>query len=228
MRVQKELTAQQIRDLVGVNDPTILEIGCNDGTDTLKFLEAMPNATIHCFEPDPRAIARFKEIVGDNPQVSFNPTALSNYTGQANFYGSSGRPPDTSRKAGAPDCCWLPEWDLSGSLCTPTGHLKRCPWVIFPEDRVYEVEVITLDDWLYFHGEILRIDFIWMDVQGAEALVLQGATRALEITRFLYTEFSDTPLYEGQVCLKELQEVLPDFESLGVYGENILLENKQE
>jgi hypothetical protein len=36
-----ELNGKNIRDLVGRDDPTILEIGCNDGTDTLLFLEAI-------------------------------------------------------------------------------------------------------------------------------------------------------------------------------------------
>src|ERR1700676_4003626 len=55
------LKQEGIKGLVGKQDPTILEIGCNDGNDTMAFLRAMPQAKIFCFEPDPRAIARFRK-----------------------------------------------------------------------------------------------------------------------------------------------------------------------
>src|ERR1700734_4400073 len=56
------LTHEAIAALVGKPDPVILEIGCNDGTDTLALLRVMPQASFHCFEPDARAIARFKKL----------------------------------------------------------------------------------------------------------------------------------------------------------------------
>jgi 2-O-methyltransferase len=55
------LTHEAIAELVKRPDPTILEIGCNNGSDTLSFLRVMPQAKIYCFEPDPRAIAHFKK-----------------------------------------------------------------------------------------------------------------------------------------------------------------------
>ena len=54
------ITHEDIAALIGETEPTILEIGCNDGTDTLKFLRVLPQASIYCFEPDPRAIEKFK------------------------------------------------------------------------------------------------------------------------------------------------------------------------
>jgi FkbM family methyltransferase len=163
-----ELNGKNIRDLVGRDDPTILEIGCNDGTDTLLFLEAMPRATIYCFEPDPRAIERFHKTVSDC-RATLIEAAVCCEDGEALFYGSSGRPPNRSRKPGAPRACWLPEWDLSGSLLQPTGHLAYCPWATFPQDRQYKVRTVRLDTWMEERPEISQIDFIWCDVQGAEA-----------------------------------------------------------
>ncbi len=220
-----ELVAENIRELVG-EAPIILEIGCNDGTDTMRFLAAMPGARIYCFEPDPRAIARFHTIVNDE-RAELYETALSCTDGTAVFYGSAGVPPETSRRSGAPHYCFLPEWDLSGSLQTPTGHLMRSPWVTFPSERQCTVQTMRLDTWLDRHAEITGIGFIWLDVQGAEAMVIQGAPAALSVTRFLYTEYSDTPLYEGQVPLIELQRLLPGFELLSVHGENALFKNRE-
>lgn len=223
----KELDAAGIREFVQTESPTILEIGCNDGTDTLKFLEAMPGARIYCFEPDPRAVKRFLETV-DDERVELTIGALSNTCGTATFYSSSGTPPEKSRNApNASHYCALPEWDLSGSLAKPTGHLSYSPWVTFPEDKQIEVAVETLDNWLLSHEEITTIDFIWMDVQGFEDYVIEGATEALEKTRYLYTEYSDKELYEGQQDLEGLKEMLPDFELLGTYGENALFQRQQ-
>ena len=49
------ITFKEIVDLVQSDTPVILEIGANDGTDTLEFCNAFPNGSIYCFEPDPRA-----------------------------------------------------------------------------------------------------------------------------------------------------------------------------
>src|SRR5438876_436268 len=58
------LTHAEIATLLAKSNPTILEIGCNDGGDTLAFLRLMPQAKLYCFEPDPRAIRRFKTNLG--------------------------------------------------------------------------------------------------------------------------------------------------------------------
>ena len=222
-----ELTAKDIHSLVGIDDPVLLEIGCNDGTDTLRFLEAMPQAGIYVFEPDPRAIVRYRETVDSTLGIQLAKTAISDVDGSAVFYGSSGVPPVQSRKPGATHYVFLPEWDLSGSLLKPTGHLARSPWVTFPEDRRYTVKTLRLDTWLEGHLEITEIDFIWCDVQGAEAAVIRGAQTALSVTRYFYTEFYDIPLYDGQVPLAELRRMLPSFDVVGIYGENALFKNRE-
>ena len=57
------LTAGEIRALVGRDDPVIIEIGANCGQTTVELLKAMPGVTIHAFEPDPRAIAKFRKLL---------------------------------------------------------------------------------------------------------------------------------------------------------------------
>ncbi len=220
----KELTADDIQGLVGTS-PLILEIGANDGTDTLKFLQAMPDATIYCFEPDPRAIARFKENVDDS-RITLIELAASNENGYGLFHGSSGRPPQQPNQS---HYCDLPEWDLSGSLFEPTGHLARSEWVTFPKDRQCQVKTTRLDTWLESHPEIERIDFQWIDVQGAESIVIPGAQEAMKRTQYCYFEFSDIELYRGDLPLEKLRPLFPGgveaWDLLGIHGENALLEN---
>lgn len=206
-----DMRPDEVAKFVTNPDPIILEIGCNDGTDTNLLLGQFPQGQIHCFEPDPRAIDRFSRTVHSN-RVYLNQVAVSDRDRTTTFYGSAGQP-----ESRANHYCRLPEWDLSGSLCKPTGHLKMSPWVTFPENRQYQVRTQRLDSWLIARPWIKEIDFIWTDVQGAEALLIQGAAEALKRTRYFYTEYYDTPMYEGQPNLKQLQAMLPGFELVAKY-----------
>jgi hypothetical protein len=87
------------------------------------------------------------------------------------------------------------------------------------------VPTLRLDDWCG-ENNIDRIDFIWMDVQGAEGDVIAGASRILKKTRFLYTEYSNNELYEGQLSLKQLLARLPLFDVLATYPGDVLLKNR--
>ena len=226
-RSKRDLTIEEVKDYIDSPEPVILEIGCNDGTDTNKLLEEFPEGQIHCFEPDPRAIARFETTVNHDPWswYALYEVAISDKDGKATFYGSSGRPPEHRRNLN--HYCQLDEWDLSGSLCKPTGHLEYSPWTTFPKDRQYQVATMKLDTWLLELPEILLIDFIWCDVQGAEAKVIAGGTETLKHTKYFYTEFYDMPLYEGQLPLAELEKLLPNFELLSVHGDNALFKNRE-
>ena len=205
------LTHEAIAALVGRPDPVILEIGCNDGTDTLELLRVMPQAAIYCFEPDARAIARFKELLGSNlEKVHLSEIAVSDRTGQINFHSSGGG----DRPGG---------WDLSGSIRRPKNHIKEYEWIKF--EKTVIVNTWRLDDWCAANG-VEHVDFIWMDVQGAEGDVIAGAPNILQKTRFLYTEYSNYELYEGQLSLKPLLALLPSFEVVTRYPGDVLLRNR--
>lgn len=206
------LTHGEIANLVGRPDPTIVEIGCNDGTDTLAFLEAMPMATIYCFEPDPRAILRFKQNLGSRfERVSFSEIAISDRNGTIAFHMSGSGPVPAEG------------WDASGSIRAPKYHLLDHPNVTF--GKIITVKTRTLDDWCAEHA-VTNIDFLWMDVQGAEGDVIAGAMETLRRTRFLYTEYSNNELYEGQLPLRRLLALLPSFKVLRRYPCDVLLRNR--
>lgn len=85
------ISTELVRHCLAREDPTILEIGCNDGTHTLWFLEMFESPRVYCFEPDPRAIARFKAKVGQRSNVQLTEIALSNQNGELIFYQSGGQ-----------------------------------------------------------------------------------------------------------------------------------------
>lgn len=195
------LDPQELRRLIGRSDPVILDIGCNDGTHTAMFLDLFDRARVYSFEPDPRARRRYQTVVND-PRAQLFATAVGAVDGVTSFYPSDG----------APAAEWaerMPEgWDCSGSIRKPKQHLEVHPWCRFGEE--IEVEVTRLDSWAIKQG-ITGVDFIWADVQGAEADLIEGARDTLRHTRFLYTEYSNRELYEGQSDLDRLLGMLPDF-----------------
>jgi len=211
--VDRPLKAEEIRNLVG-SEPVIVEIGSHEGTDTLRFLEAMPGARIYCFEPEQRAIARFKAIhhLDQHPQVTLYETAVADINGIDWFYPSTG-------KAGERE-----DWDFSGSLNKPTGHLSYSPEIKFKPP--IKVSCIRLDTWLASE-DVGWIDFIWADVQGSQRKLIAGGWQALTVTSYVYIECHRQPLYEQEPTQPELMRLLPGFHAITLYdGDNILFRNK--
>jgi hypothetical protein len=87
------------------------------------------------------------------------------------------------------------------------------------------VESVTLDTHCAQHN-INKIDFIWMDVQGAERDVFDGAKSILQKTRYIYTEFANSNDYDGQFNLEQLHNQLgANWEILENYGGDVLFKN---
>ena len=203
-----------IVSLVGRPDPVILDIGCNDGTHTNMFLSLFPGARVFCFDPEWRARKRFVVNVKDT-RAKLYATAVGAYDGQAAFYPSEG------------DGVLQPkDWDYSGSIRRPKNHLKVHPWCKFREHQ--PVSITRLDTWAqaYLVDDERIVDFIWADVQGAEIDLIQGGLATLGCTRYFFTEYSDGELYEGQVGLAKILQLLPDFEIVHQYPEDVLLRNR--
>jgi 2-O-methyltransferase len=208
-----QLSAAEIRQLVGKDDPVIIEVGANCGQTTVELLKAMPGATIFAFEPEPRAIAKFRDAIA-NPNVHLYECAIGAVNGTISFNQSSGAEhlPEYSKG-----------WDQSGSIRRPNSHLKVWPWVKF--EKQITVPITTLDAWSEQH-QISNADFIWADVQGAESDLVEGAAQFLKSSRYFYTEYSNDEWYEGQITLAELLKKLPDFDLVRRYAMDALFRNK--
>lgn len=215
-----EITDKLILECVDKPNPVILEIGCNDGSQTCWLAKMFEHGTIYCFEPEPRAIRRFKEKVGQHSNINLFEMALSDKNGELTFHQSAGHlnKKDHNNEE-------MPEgWDLSGSIKKPKLHLITHPSITF--DQSITVKTTTLDDWCNEHS-IEVIDFIWMDVQGAELDIFRGGKNALSKTRFIYTEYSNIEIYEGQATLPELLQHLKTFKIIMRYQNDVLLKNTQ-
>lgn len=172
--------------------PTIIEVGAHDGSTTLGLRRIFPRARILAFEPEPRAIAKFRSRP-ELRDVTLVECAVADRNGEATFYQCGGRPP-----AHAGD-----DWDGSGSIRAPTRAITAHPWMTF--DRQITVPVIRLDDALDRHG-IETIDLIWADVQGAEEDLIRGAFHTLKRTRLLYAECTEDEEYSGHRSARHLRD----------------------
>lgn len=157
-------------------NPVILDAGAHDGGDTLKTRQVWPNATIYAFEPLPELFNRLKENTKNFPNIHCYPLALSDKTGRAKFYIST---------SGS---------DCSHSLLAPKDHLKYHPDVLF--EKTTEVLVMNLDEWAKMNN-INKIDFMWLDMQGAEMQMLQAAPEILKTVSVIYSEVNFYEVYEG-------------------------------
>ena len=207
------------------SDSIIFEIGCHFGRDTKKILNITGSRNMHVFEAYPRNI-EYLQKNGINQICALNNLAVSDKKGKSIFHLSSGEPhPNFEDRDLVQN-----GWSLSSSLKMPIDHLSIHPWCKF--EKSLEVDTISIDEYCK-QNSIEKIDFIWMDVQGAEDLVFSGMKESKKFTKFIYTEYCEEgiELYEtspGKSKILEILgdgwEVLHDFGNTGS-GIDVLLKN---
>jgi FkbM family methyltransferase len=135
-------------------DDVILDIGANLGWYTAHLSKLMDIQHCHAFEPVPEIFNKLKkhcEINGVNPKVSLHQCALGDKNGTIELHTF-------------PD---LPHGHSSISTLGKTNYVTS------------HAPMFTLDGFINEH-KLDKIDFIKMDVEGAEALVLSGAEQLLK------------------------------------------------
>lgn len=183
------------KDLLNLFKPyqklVIYDIGSCEGEDSIKYSKLFPNARILAFEPLPdnqELIKKNLSRYGIN-RVELIPVALSDKKGTVDFHVSSGNPEGKSNND---------DWNFgnkSSSLLKPDKHLDVLPWVKF--DRVISVPTNTLQN-VSEELNISDIDFVHMDVQGAEIMVLNGAGAILKNIKAIWLEVANVTLYKDQ------------------------------
>lgn len=170
---------------------TIFDIGACEGEDSIRYARCFPNAKIFSFEP---LIANHLLIKTNLDLFKINsveliPAALSHSVGTSIFHLSSGSPKE--------NFCG-DQWNYgnkSSPLLPPKHSEPMYGWIEF-KDTV-EVPTETLAHFCESRG-IKSIDFIHMDVQGAELLVLQGAEKKIKNISTIWLEVSNEAHYKNQ------------------------------
>ena len=191
----------ELKSLFSLKAPLIIfDIGACEGEETIKYARIFPNSSIYAFEPLPAN----QELIRDNfakygvKNAVAIQKALSFSTGITTFYVSSGKPENA-----------IPaDWDFgnkSSSLLPPAKHLQAASFIHF--DEKIEVETITLNSFCS-QNNITKIDFIHMDVQGAELMVLEGAGNFINSIKAIWLEVSRITLYKNQPLVNDIAEFM--------------------
>jgi 2-O-methyltransferase len=196
-----------IKDRLGAKpSPLILELGMLDGYHTAMLISFAPEARYHGFEPDPRNVARIQWNRIDE-LINFYPAAVGDKTGRVPFNLAT---LDALGNTG------------SSSISEFTPTLTQCwPWL--KKLDTIEVDSWRLDDFCKEHA-IGDVDFLWMDVQGAERLVFSGATETLKRTKLVWTEYDGGGLYKDSSNVQQILSWFPGWKVLADCGGDILLE----
>ena len=179
----------------------ILDVGACEGEDTVRYARCFPRARLFAFEPLPANQALIRNNL-DRYQITraeLVPLALSDRAGEAVFHVSSGRPPDLFSGE---------NWNYgnkSSSLLAPADHQPMHGWIEFKQ--TITVPTSTLDTFCAERG-LDHIDFIQMDIQGAEALVLAGATAMLPRITAIWLEVFRRELYHGQALDEDIRRLM--------------------
>lgn len=186
-----------IRYLLKKENPTIVEIGAHYGEDSLRFLEAFRDVNLFCFEPDPRNVEIFKKYVNDD-RVKLFEIALSDEKGKANFYQSY----QEYNQSNTPDKYnWINKEDYIEKRLNNSGASSLKKGYAHTLQSPIEVETDRFDNWCK-QNRIDEIDFVWLDVQGAEKEVIEGMGDAIENIKYIWLEYGEI-FYEGGMDRKD-------------------------
>ena len=174
----------------------IADIGACEGLSSLRYARHFVNAHFYAFEPRPDNISlmvqNFNEFAERRGMYATFPYALGDEEGILPFHESYGTVPGEN------------DWNVgnkSSSLLAPKQHLQEHAWCHFTQKTAH---VRTLDSFN------LTVDFIHIDVQGAELKVFEGGQKTLEKVRAIYCEVAEVELYDGQPLASDVSAYLRD------------------
>ncbi len=178
------LKADLLKRLRPGGDPLIVDGGANLGQSSARYLERLPAARIHAFEPFPDSFERLRARFAGQAGVTCHRLGLDRDAGRKTFY--------LNRHHGT-----------HSLLPRPTGGKRYYMEGAGPMGEV-ELDFVALDSFLpdlLAPGE--SIDLLKLDIQGGELRALQGAESMLRSGRvqMIYAEvqfvalYQDAPLY---------------------------------
>jgi len=173
---------------------TIFDIGSRDGLQSVELSKLFCQADIIAVECNRDTLEKCRRNIAHNPRITLVEKAINSYTGRCAFY-----PIDPARTI----TTWPDGNPGASSLFIATDDYPAEKYV---QNKV-EIDCIRLDVLCGQLG-IDVIDLIWMDLQGAELLALQSAGALLDKIRYIYTEVSHRPLYDGQCLFDDVDAFL--------------------
>jgi FkbM family methyltransferase len=150
----------------------VLDVGAHHGYYTLLFSHVVgPRGQVHAFEPVPVTFQTLSENTRAGryfENIFLNPAAAGNQNGSVSFY--------------------VPGEDFGQASMKKHGEGS---WKNAPMPDTYASHIIRLDDYAESHFGDKKVDFVKMDIEGAELEALKG---------FEKTILRDRPKLYLEVC----------------------------
>jgi len=192
------------RQLLGSeNVRTIVEIGAKDCVETMGFSANFPKAQIYAFECNPATLPACRKRVASVKNVTLIEKAVSDKNGEVTFF------PIDQEKTETP---WADGNPGASSLLIASGKYKKEKYV----QNEIRVQSTTLASFLA-EKQIESVDFLWMDIQGAELMALQSAGDALAKIKIIHTEVEFMEIYQNQPLFADIKKYLNEHGFL-LYG----------
>ena len=185
-----DITAERVHSFLGISRGQVLTwciVGGYLGLEVPRLLKTYPRLRIDIFECSTRYLPILHKKFGGNRRVNVVDRAISSENGTLTFFETT-----------------LPG---SGSVL----RLGKSHMAFYGSEQAesFDVEAVTLDS--YYASVASNVDVLQIDVQGAEMLVLRGATRTLAETKAVFVEISQaSELYVNAVTFQELSEFLEE------------------
>ena len=174
-----------------LNVDCVCDIGSRDGVQSSLFKGLLSHAQIVAFEANPYNFARMKA----SPQLSATgidlvPSAVSNRNGTAAFHVIDVNYDDPNENTG------------TSSLLVHVGLETK---------ETVEVPVCRIDDFILERYPQSKCLGLWIDVEGAEYLVLEGMERIRDRVAVVHVETALTPMRIGQHAFAAVRELMSGF-----------------
>jgi FkbM family methyltransferase len=190
-----------VKDKVDLNSwKVIMDIGAMDGWEAVNFARVFPDALVFSFEPSPANVERCKATYALQSHTTIKNMALvnaavTNKTGPIEFYAID---EEIAAQHGNVN------WGMGSTL--QIVDPKVLPWENSVQKTI-TAKGTRLDDFCT-EFKIDKVDALWIDVQGAELHVLEGAGKVLENVQVIFTEAGLKPYYHGHGLKPEIDAFL--------------------
>ena len=170
----------------GIRPKGVVHVGAHKGDEITTYLKNGMSRTVF-IEANPDLAAGLRRRFADQPSVTVIEAAAAEKEGRATFN--------------------ITSMDQSSSLLPLKEHSRLYPKI--KVERSIDVRTARLDDLLNEAGvDLGDLDFIAMDIQGAELMALRGAETLLGQIKALQIEVNYQELYEGCALITDLDAFL--------------------
>lgn len=159
---------------------TVVEVGANIGTQSVYFALSPRVGKVIAIEPDPRNLGLLRRNIADNAlseKVSVVACAVGDFSGEADLY-------------------FVPGNQGQSSLIAPERAGASARIDVKPLQAILDQSGVLAT----------QVDFVWMDIEGAEPMALRSMTALMERRVPIYLEFS--PKLYGPKGTREFIEFL--------------------